>query len=135
VIVADASVVLDLVLGAGSQAGDRLAEYLSGGEVVAAPHLIDAEVGQGLRRFERHGDLTGAEASSLLQDHLDLPIRRYPDTVLLSRAFELRSNVSIYDGLYLALAEALASPFLTGDGRLREVPECRAEVEVVATSA
>jgi predicted nucleic acid-binding protein len=88
-----------------------------------------------LRRFERHGDLTGAEASSLLQDHLDLPIRRYPDTVLLSRAFELRSNVSIYDGLYLALAEALASPFLTGDGRLREVPECRAEVEVVATSA
>lgn len=40
----------------------------------------------------------------------------------------------MYDGLYLALAEALACPLLTGDEALAQVPGCDAVVEVIATS-
>ena len=100
-----------------------------------APHLIDAEVGQAFRRCTRRGDLSGAHAETLVADLWDLPIRRYPHRGLLERAFELRENVTVCDGLYLALAEALQSPFMTGDGSLHGIPGARAEVRVVATSA
>ncbi len=134
-IVADASVVLDLLLGAGSEAGDTLAMYLGAREVVCAPHLVDAEVAQGLRRFALRGELSDAEATTMVRDLSDLPIRRFPHRRLVARAFELRTNVTIYDGLYLALAEALACPVITGDSALRNVPGCHARTEIVATSA
>jgi predicted nucleic acid-binding protein len=135
VIVADASVVIDLLLGRGSPAGDALAAHYQAGEVVGAPHLIDAEVGQGLRRFAMAGDLPHTLATSLIDDFLELPITRYPHRGLLARAFELRANVTVYDGLYLALSEAVQSPLLTGDTALRNIPGCWAAVEVVTTSA
>jgi predicted nucleic acid-binding protein len=103
--------------------------------LIAGRDLIDAEVGQVLRRFALRRDISGSRATALLDDYLDLPVRRYPDGVLLGRAFQLRANVSVYDGLYLALAEVLGCPLLTGDGSLAGVPGSRAAVEVVATSA
>lgn len=126
---------LDLVLGGASPAGDALREHLTVGESACAPHLIDAEVGQGLRRLDRRGGLAAAEAQSMLGDFLDLPITRYPHRPLLERAFELRANVSVYDGLYLALAEALKAPLLTGDRALDGVPGCLASVVVLTTTA
>lgn len=134
-IVVDASVVIDLLLGSGSPAGEALAAHYRAGEVVGAPHLIDAEVGQGMRRFVLAGDLSDTLATAMVDDLLDLPIRRYPYRRLLARAFELRANASVYDGLYLALAEAVQSPHITGDAALRDIPGCWAAVEVVATSA
>lgn len=134
-IVVDASVVIDLVLGAGSQAGDTLAAHLRAGEVLAAPHLVDAEVGQALRRFALRGDLTDSRATSLILDFMNVPITRYPHAGLLTRAFAFRRNVTVYDGLYMALAEALQCPLFTGDGALRDVPGCQAVVEIFATSA
>jgi predicted nucleic acid-binding protein len=134
-IAVDASVMIDMVLGAGSPGGDTVAAHLRVGEVLCAPHLIDAEVGQGLRRYVRNSDLSGDVAESLVVGFLEVPIKRYPHTGLLTRAFELRSNVTVYDGLYLALAEILDCPLLTGDGVLENVPGCQAVVEVLATSA
>ncbi len=46
---------------------------------------------------------------------------------------ELLRNVTVYDGVYLALAEILDAPLLTGDKELATVPGCRATVKVVAT--
>lgn len=134
-IIVDASVVIDLVIGAGSEAGDALAGRLMAREVVCAPHLVDAEVGQVLRRFSLRGDLSDDRAKLLVRELSEVPIRRYPHTGLLARAFEFRSNVTVYDGLYLALAEALERPLLTGDAALRDVPGCEAVVDVVTTSA
>jgi predicted nucleic acid-binding protein len=57
-----------------------------------------------------------------------LSMARYEHTRLLERAFELRRNVTVYDGLYLALAEALGIPLLTKDAALQAVPGCRANV-------
>jgi predicted nucleic acid-binding protein len=135
VIVADASVVLDLVLGGGSEAGDALAARLRVGEVVCAPHLVDAEVGQGLRRYVLRGELSTNRGAEMVRDFLDLPITRYPHRGLLERAFSFLANVTVYDALYLALAEGLDCSLLTGDRALRVVPGCTAEVEVVATTA
>ena len=133
-IVADASVVIDMLLGAGSPAGDALARNFGKRDPVCAPHLLDAEVGQVLRRYVLRREMTMARARASLDDLMDLPIRRFPHTHLLSRAFALRSNVTIYDGLYLALAEALNAPLISCDGALRDVPGCTAAVEILPAS-
>jgi len=100
-------------------------------EAVCAPHLLDAEVGQTLRRFLLRGDLSAARARVAIGRLQSLPLRRYSHTRLVSRAFEFRDNATVYDGLYLALAEALDAPLLTCDARLRDVPGCSATVEVL----
>ena len=133
-IVVDASVVVDALLGSGSEAGDRLTDVLERGDVVCAPHLVDVEVGQVVRRFEHRGELAGHDAVQAIRDLGDLPLRRYPHHVLLPRTFDLRHNVTLYDAVYLALAEALEVPLLTGDRGLADVPACTATVEVVTTT-
>ncbi|MEX2322445.1 MAG: type II toxin-antitoxin system VapC family toxin [Acidimicrobiia bacterium] len=134
-IVVDASVVLDFLLGPHSPAGDRLSDHLEGGDVVCAPHLVDTEVGQGLRRLAMRREIDLTEASDMLGLLATLPLERYPHRRLVPRAFELRDNVSVYDGVYLALAELLDIPLLTGDAALSDVPGCGANVDVVATTA
>jgi len=52
--------------------------------------------------------------------------------LLATAAWALRENVSFYDGLYVALAAALALPLVTADGRLSKAPGLRCEVENVA---
>lgn len=134
-IVADASIVVDMLLGKGSEAGDELASRFSAHEVVCAPHLLDAEVGQVLRRFVLRRDLTRATADTLVEDFLALPIRRYPHSLILESALKYLENVTVYDGLYLALAEVLDCQLLTGDSALSQVPGCRADVTVLTTTA
>lgn len=131
-IVADASVVVDMLLGAGGRAGDSLAQRFSRREAICAPHLLDAEVGQALRRFSLRSEMPAARARASLHDLAELPIHRFPHKELLVRAFEFRSNVTIYDGIYLALAEALEAPLLSCDAALGDVPGCAAAVEILA---
>lgn len=134
-IVADASVVIDMLLGKGSEAGDELASRFSAHEVVCAPHLLDAEVGQVLRRFVLRRDLTIAMVETLVEDFLALPIRRYPHGPILEPAMKYLENVTLYDGFYLALAKALACQLLTGDKALSRVPGCQVAVTVLKTNA
>ena len=103
-------------------------------EVVYAPHLIDAEVAQSFRRFALCGDLSLSDARVALQRLQRLPMLRVAHGGLLPRAFELRSNVTIYDGLYVALAEALDVPLLSCDSALQDVPGSFAEVEILPSS-
>ena len=130
-IVADASVVVDMFLGAGSAAGESLARRFADRETVCAPHVLDAEVGQTLRGLALRGEMSVARASASLDDLVKLPIQRFPHTVLISRAFAFRSNVTVYDGIYLALAEALDVPLVSCDTALRNVPGCMATVEIL----
>ena len=130
-IVSDASVVVELLVRAGGPAGDSLAARFASREAVCAPHLLDAEVGQVLRRFVLRGELSIDRAEAALEDLEDLPIRRFPHTALLRRAMALHANVTVYDGIYLALAEALAAPLLSCDAALADVPGCTAAVEIM----
>lgn len=130
-IVADASVVLDMLLGPGSPAGDRLSDHFAAQDIVCAPHLMDAEVVQTLRRLTSVGTVTLEEAWSMIRLLAELPVARYAHRALLPRAFDLRHNVSTYDGLYLALAEMVGRPLLTADSALVGVPGCTAQVELL----
>ena len=130
-IVADASVVVELLLNRDAPAGVEIGMRFDRDEVVCAPHLLDAEVGQALRRLALQGQMSAPRASASLNHLVRLPIQRYAHGWLLPRAFELRSNVTIYDGLYLALAEALDVPLLSCDTKLRDVPGCLASVEIL----
>ncbi|SRR6266545_2248034 len=131
-IVLDASTVIDFLLTLPPCADVITERIRSEAPEVAAPHLIDAEVGQVLRRFVRAGQLDAVRAKQAIEDLLAMPIVRYPHGPLLQRAFELRENATVYDALYLALAEALDAPLITRDGALDTVPGCRAQVEALS---
>ena len=87
-------------------------------EPLAAPHLLDAEVGHAApprgaaRRVAR---VAGARGSG--RPWRGCRSSGYPHTLLLPRAFELRDNATFYDALYLALAEVLGATLLTRDRR------------------
>lgn len=128
-IVLDASALYPFIVHL--PAGAVVARLLKEGEPLAAPHLIDAEVGHTIRSHVLRGMLTSDAGVTAVEDTLAFPIRRYPHGPVLPRAFELRDNATIYDALYLALAEALAAPLLTLDRALARVPRVRAEVRLV----
>lgn len=130
-IVVDASAALELLLL--TAAGRGIAERLfDSGESLHAPELVDLEVAQVLRRFERSRALSAARAAEALDDWSALALERYSHALLLPRAWELRSNLTIYDGVYVALAELLDAPLLTCDAALARAPH-RARVELVAS--
>lgn len=116
-IVVDASVVVEVLLS--SSAGRRIAErLLDPSQSLAAPHLLDVEVLQALRRYARAGDLDAGRASHALDDLAALPILRFPHEPLTARIWALRDDLSAYDAAYVALAEALEARLLTRDARL-----------------
>jgi predicted nucleic acid-binding protein len=129
-IVLDASAVLELLLV--TDTGDRVAERIAPPEeTLHAPHLLDLEVAQVLRRYVARNQLDAVRAGQAIEDLRDLDLNRYPHDVLLARIWELRHNATAYDAAYLALAEALGAPLLTTDARLRGIPDARAQVEVL----
>lgn len=131
-IVVDASVVVDLLLGIAPHFERIASRLLVRARSLSAPHLLDAEVAQVLRRHVRSRQVPADRAEAALDDLAELPVTRYAHSDLLKRAFDFRDNVTVYDGLYLALAEALRAPLVTRDRALAHVPGCRARVEIIA---
>ena len=128
--VLDASVLVAYLAG-GELAGESREALFASPRAAWAPHLVDAEVGHALRRTVLAGELSAGAARAALDDLADLPIRRAGHQGILRRAWELRSNLTFYDGLYVALAERLGLPLLTLDARLASAPGIRAQVDVV----
>lgn len=129
-IVVDASAIVELLLN--STAAPRVADrLLVGGQPLHAPHLIDVEVAQVLRRHARSGQVDPARGVAALNDLADFPMMRHPHDLFLSRIWELRHSVTAYDAVYIALAEALPAPLLTRDRKLASATGHRAKVEVV----
>ncbi|MBN1960079.1 MAG: type II toxin-antitoxin system VapC family toxin [Deltaproteobacteria bacterium] len=131
-IVVDTSVVIDFLLQLPPFAvkiNDRIIKEVP---LIMAPHLLDAEVGQVLRRFVRQNKLSHKRAMLAFADLQNMPIIRYEHLPLLSRAFKYRDNVTFYDAIYLALAESINAPFLTRDKALAAIPGCKARVELFA---
>jgi len=128
-IVVDASAVLEVLLQ--TPAAPRISRRLfAPGETLHAPHLIDVEVAQVVRRYERSGAITPIRGAEALADLAGLPLQRYPHNVLLPRIWQLRHNLTAYDAAYLALAEALRAPLLTRDRALASAGG-RVKVEVL----
>ncbi|BFU91921.1 MAG: ribonuclease VapC12 [Nitrospira sp.] len=129
-IVLDASAILEVLLS--TPAAPSVYGRLSvNGETLHAPHLLDLEILQVLRRYCANGEITLDRAEQAVADYLDLPITRYAHDVFVRRVWELRQNLTAYDGVYVALAEALSAPLITRDRRLAAASGHRAIIEVV----
>ena len=96
-----------------------------------APDLIDAEVLSVFRRLVLANALGEANALQALNAAARLGLRRHPSRALWPRAWDLRTNLSAYDALYVALAEQLDAPLLTADARLARAPGLRCSIEIV----
>lgn len=129
-MVVDASAAVEFLLNTAS--GKRLATRLADDAVaVHAPHLIDIEIAQVLRRYVLQGTLDERLAATALYRWRDLDVERYPHEPFLDRVWQLRANVSAYDAMYVALAEALSTVLVTGDRRLAGTPGVNAEIELI----
>jgi predicted nucleic acid-binding protein len=130
VIVVDASALLEALLGtsAAKTVQDRL---FAPRQTLHAPHLLDVEVTQVIRRYAANGDIDTERGRLALADMADFPLLRYPHHLLLPRIWELRNNLTAYDAVYVALAEALGAPLLTRDRRLATAAGHRARIELV----
>jgi predicted nucleic acid-binding protein len=100
-------------------------------QTLHAPHLIDIEVAQVIRRYAAKGEIDNQHGKAVLTYFADFPLHRHPHDFLLPRVWELRSNLTAYDAVYVALAEALDAPLLTRDQRLATAARRHARVELV----
>ena len=133
--VVDASVLVSLLVdGEDGWAGTQVLRARTGGSLWA-PHLVDAEVGQALRGLVTARKTSEENATAAMQDLINLPLRRIVHTGLLDRAWQLRHNLSFYDGLYVALAELLGEPLLTLDGRMARGIAKASRIQVLTASA
>lgn len=96
-----------------------------------APDLLNAELLHVVRRYEQRRVIDSERSRRAIADLIDLPIARYPTMVLLERAWDLRQNMTAYDAMYAALAQALGAPLVTTDARLALAARTHAGIEVV----
>ncbi len=123
--VVDASVIVELV--ANDLDPDRL-----GDQELAAPHLIDSDVTNVLRRLVINNALTSEQATTALDGFTRLTLTRFAAASFRPRMWELRHNLSAYDATYVALAEALdATALLTTDTRLANAPGINCPIELL----
>ncbi|MCA0437518.1 MAG: type II toxin-antitoxin system VapC family toxin [Actinobacteria bacterium] len=124
-IVLDSSAALALLVGQPGVAA------LLHGRLPHAPHLIDAEVAHALRGLALGGKITPGDGSRRLSAWRGLDIVRIPMAGLFPRVWELRANLTAYDAFFVAAAEALAAPLLTGDRRLAAAPGIGCPIELI----
>ncbi|MGL5859749.1 MAG: type II toxin-antitoxin system VapC family toxin, partial [Phycicoccus sp.] len=87
-----------------------------------APDHLPIEALHVLNRRRINGLLPEPLAQRALDDLWSLPVTRWPLEPLAARAWELGHDMSAYDAAYVALAERLECPLLTGDARLARAP-------------
>jgi predicted nucleic acid-binding protein len=82
-------------------------------EALHAPHLLDIEVAQVLRRYALAGNLDESRGD------------------LLERIWQLQKSLTPYDAAYVVLAEALEAHLITCDARLGRAHGHEAKVELI----
>jgi predicted nucleic acid-binding protein len=129
VIVLDASAAVDWLLQ--TSAGQSIERRIySRNETLHAPHLLDLEATQVLRRLSLQRIVSANRVDEAVRDLLDLRVTRYPHLVLLPRIWQLRHSFSAYDAAYVVLAEKLGATLVTRDARLASVTGHVALVEL-----
>jgi len=128
ITVADASAVVAALL---SEHGGAARERLAVEPELHVPHLADLEVLSALGTLRRGGSLSEDGARQARHNLGLLPLRRYAHAPFASRIWELRDNLTVYDAVYVALAEALGARLLTADARLARAPGARCQIEVL----
>jgi predicted nucleic acid-binding protein len=129
-IVIDASAVLELLLR--TDKGIKVqGRALVPRESLHAPHLIDIEVTQTLRRLVHLKEISADRGKQALEDHVALNIKRAEHSVFLERVWVLRDSITAYDAIYVVLAEVLDVPLITCDAKLARSHGHRARIELL----
>lgn len=129
-IVVDASAALELILRSPASKDLRVRLLLAGDEL-HAPHLIDLEILQVIRRMVRIRALSVDVAAQVVDAWSSLEVVRYPHIQFADRVFQLRDNFTAYDAAYIALAEALDAPLVTHDAKFQKAGGHQARIELI----
>jgi predicted nucleic acid-binding protein len=123
-LVIDASAVVAALVDDGPDG--QWAETLVGREPLAAPYLMQVEAANILRRAVLAGQLSDDAAALAHDDLLALRVDLFPYEPFARRVWQLRHNITSYDGWYVALAESLDATLATLDDRLANAtgPKC-----------
>ena len=98
---------------------------LEPGNVLHVPDLLHAEVGNILWKKSRRGELTPGDARRITRALISAPLSVHASAALLEGALDvaMRTDRTVYDGMYVALAVALGGPLVTADRRLANALE------------
>ncbi|MDR0626761.1 MAG: type II toxin-antitoxin system VapC family toxin [Bifidobacteriaceae bacterium] len=127
--VVDASLLAEMLIG--SPRGRAAEAMLPSYETFHLPDLAGPETASVARGWLRGGLITLERAQQLVGDLPLMRARVWPTAPLLERAWELRDNATIYDAVYVALAERLGATLLTGDERLERGLKTSARCEIL----
>jgi predicted nucleic acid-binding protein len=96
------------------------ARLLEPGHELLAPDLLMPEVGNVLWKKVRRGELLSEEARQVLRGLSAVPLEVHSSSRLLPAALEIAvaTGRTVYDSLYLALAEGSRCRLVTADRRL-----------------
>jgi len=131
VIVVDASVLAN-ALGDDEDDGRIARDELRAAAALAAPDLIDVEALAVLRKRWLARTISDSRFEVAVIDLERLELERVPALRLVRRAYELRANLTAYDAVYVALAEALDCELLTADRRLAAATGPTCTIRLVA---
>lgn len=109
----------------GGPSGQWATGVLEAAGDLLAPHLALFEAANILRRHQLANLITADQAEQAHADLLDLPLDLWPHELLARRSWQLRQNLTIYDGAYVALAEMTSTPLATLDQRIARAPGTR----------
>ena len=101
------------------------------GESLHAPHIIDIEIAQVMRRYCAAVEIEVERGRTAIGFLGEFPLYRHRHTGLLPRMWELRNNLTAYDAAYVSLAEALDAPLLTRDRKIANAPGLATKVELI----
>ena len=92
---------------------------LTGDHQLLAPDLLFAEFGNVMWKRVRSGEMTAEEATAVVSGLLQVPLQARPSRDLALAALEIanRTQRTVYDGLYLALAVSEGASLVTADER------------------
>ena len=124
-------IVVDASAGLSGLLNDGPAREMLATAQLHAPHLVDSEVANGLRRRVAAGRIEVSDGWTALDTWRRLGITRYAVHPLLDRVWQLRDNVSAHDAGYVALAESLSCTLVTADARLSRAPGAHCPITVV----
>ena len=128
-IVVDASVLVT-ALADDSIDGHAVRNRLRG-EDLYAPEIVDLEVASVLRKLAARRSLSDNRCTQALGDLKDLRMQRVSHRGLVDRCWELRTNLTVYDAAYVALAELLQATLLTSDERMTNAAGAKCKFELI----